>query len=105
MNFGLSENTILNLNTVFENHVEIEKVIIYGSRAKRNHKNGSDIDFSLVGDNITFDILTIINLEIEALNTPYLYDTSIFHTLKSSEILDQINRVGKIFYPQPLVFN
>ena len=47
--FGLSIDTINKLYTVFSKYSEIEKAIIYGSRAKENYKNGSDIDLTLIG--------------------------------------------------------
>ncbi|MCW0484384.1 nucleotidyltransferase domain-containing protein [Gaoshiqia sediminis] len=49
MKFGLSETTISLLCSVFENYPEIEEVIIYGSRAKGNYREGSDIDITLKG--------------------------------------------------------
>ena len=44
MKFGLKEKTITDIQSVFATVPEIEKAIIYGSRAKGNFKNGSDID-------------------------------------------------------------
>ena len=43
-NFGLPQRTINELIEYFKSKPEIEKVVIFGSRAKRNYKNGSDID-------------------------------------------------------------
>ncbi len=98
MNFGLNENTIIKINSVFENHSEIEEVIIYGSRAKGNFRNGSDIDLTIKGENIKYEILSKINQEIDDLNTPYMFDISIFKDLDSKELIEHINRAGKIFY-------
>jgi predicted nucleotidyltransferase len=98
MNFGLSEKTINKINSVFEKHLEIEEVIIYGSRAKGNFREGSDIDITLKGKTISYNILSKINQEIDDLNTPYLFDISIFETLESTDFIDHINRVGKTFY-------
>lgn len=98
MNFGLSTSTTNKINAVFEKHPEIEEVIIYGSRAKGNFREGSDIDITLKGKSISNSILSKLNLEIDELNTPYLFDISIFETLESEAFIDHINRVGKIFY-------
>lgn len=98
MNFGLSEKTINKINSVFEKHVEIDEVIIYGSRAKGNFREGSDIDITLKGKTISYTILSKINQEIDDLNTPYLFDISVFETLESKDFIDHINRVGKTFY-------
>ena len=48
--FGLKEQVILKIQSVFKNHIEIDKVIVYGSRAKGNYKKGSDIDLTIVGE-------------------------------------------------------
>ncbi len=98
MNFGLNENTIIKINSVFENHSEIDEVIIYGFRAKGNFRNGSDIDLTIKGENIKYEILSKINQEIDDLNTPYMFDISIFKDLDSKELIEHINRIGKIFY-------
>ncbi|MDR3183270.1 MAG: nucleotidyltransferase domain-containing protein, partial [Planctomycetaceae bacterium] len=59
MRYGLSEETIEKINGVLSQHTAVEKAVIYGSRAKGNYKNGSDIDLTLFG-NIAFDELLTI---------------------------------------------
>lgn len=98
MNFGLSTSTTNKINSVFEKHPEIEEVIIYGSRAKGNFREGSDIDITILGNDLNINILSEINQQIDDLNTPYLFDISIFKTLKSEEFINHINRAGKTFY-------
>lgn len=82
MNFGLPENTINKIKTVFEKHSEIDEVVIYGSRAIGNFRAGSDIDITLKRDELQYDIISKINQEIDNLNTPYLFDISIYKKLK-----------------------
>jgi predicted nucleotidyltransferase len=98
MKFGLKEETIHKINSVFEKIPEVHEAIIYGSRAKGNHKIGSDIDLTLKGENLTSNILSKIANEIDELNTPYLFDISIFEKLNSPDLEEHINRVGQIFY-------
>ncbi|WP_395052879.1 nucleotidyltransferase domain-containing protein [Flavobacterium sp.] len=95
MKFGLNQKTIDKINSVFELHSQIEEVLIYGSRAKGNYREGSDIDITLIGKNIE---LSKINENIDDLNTPYLFDISIFDKLDSKDLIEHINRVGKTFY-------
>lgn len=96
--FGLKENTIKKINSIFEKHEEIEKVVIYGSRAKGNYRNGSDIDLTLFGNDLKYNLIGEISAEIDDLDTPYLFDISIFQLLNSPSLEEHINRVGKIFY-------
>ena len=98
MKFGLKDETIKKINSVFEKIPEMQEAIIYGSRAKGNYRIGSDIDLTLKGTNLTSDILSQIADEIDELNTPYLFDISIFERLNAPDLEEHINRVGKIFY-------
>ena len=95
MNFGLKVGTINNINSVFTKFPEIEEVILYGSRAKGNYREGSDIDITLKGELLTDDIRSKVSLDIDNLNTPYLFDISVFHLLESDSLIEHINRVGK----------
>ena len=100
MKFGLSVNTIDRINSVFKKYPEIEQVIIYGSRAKGNYREGSDIDITLKGENLNDRILSKVKSEIDDLNTPYLFDISAFNLLVSSGLIQHIERVGQILYTQ-----
>jgi len=96
--FGLAENVVERVVNVFKGHSDIEKVIIYGSRAKGTFRAGSDIDLTLLGASLTPSLLSVIASELDALNTAYLFDLSIFNELKSQELIEHIERVGQVFY-------
>lgn len=98
MNHGLSDETVQRMAKVFSRHPEIEKVVLYGSRAKGNYRNGSDIDLSLFGEKLDSNILGRIDWELDDLLLPYKIDLSIFHQLKHPELVDHIRRVGMVFY-------
>jgi len=98
MKFGLALEMIDKINSVFMKYPEVEEVIIYGSRAKGNYRNGSDIDISLKGKDLNDSIRSKIFLDIDDLDTPYLFDISIFDKLKSPDLEEHINRVGQVFY-------
>lgn len=98
MQFGLKQTTIDKINAVFEKHLEVEQVIIYGSRANGSYRNGSDIDITLKGKDLSLDVLWKISGEIDDLDTPYLFDISVFDKLNSPSLEEHINRVGQVFY-------
>jgi uncharacterized protein len=98
MNFGLNESTIEKFHSVFMKYPEIEEVIIYGSRAKGNFREGSDIDITLKGNNITDEMYSKIWLDIDDLNSPYLVDLSVFHSIASMTLKEHIQLIGKTFY-------
>jgi predicted nucleotidyltransferase len=98
MNHGLSAQTVDRIVTVLAHHPEIEKAVLYGSRAKGNYRNGSDIDLTLFGDGLNFSLLTRLDNELDDLLLPYKFDISVFADLTHPDLLDHIRRVGVAFY-------
>lgn len=98
LNIGLSENIINQINSVFIKYPEIEKVILYGSRAKGNYKEGSDIDLTMYGISLNYLLQMNIADELDELLLPYMIDLSIYNKLTNKELQEHINRVGIIFY-------
>lgn len=98
MKFGLDENTISAICNVFDKYPEIKVAIIYGSRAKGNYREGSDIDITLKGKGVSDEICSKVWLDLDDLNTPYLIDLSVYDKLSSDSLIEHIDRVGKVFY-------
>ena len=96
--FGLSDTAVKGIRTVFADYPEIEKAIIYGSRAKGTAKNGSDIDLTLCGSSLNLDILRQIMEDLDDLLLPYMIDLSIFIDISDPAVVDHIERVGVVFY-------
>jgi len=97
--YGLEEDTISKINGIFSKYSQIEKVILYGSRAKGNYHNGSDIDITLKGQNLTLgNSVYPIAEELDELYLPYMFDISIFSHIQDKNLIEHINRVGKVFY-------
>lgn len=96
--FGIKESTIKEIISVFIKHPQIEKVLLYGSRAKGNYHNGSDIDLTLIGDELSYSQLGSLELDIDDLFLPYSFDISIFRDINNPDLVDHINRVGITFY-------
>ena len=100
LRFGLKESTIIAINGVFANYSALQKVVIYGSRAKGNYRNGSDIDLTLMGDSLTYTQLNRIETQLDELLLPYSIDLSLFNHIDNPDLIDHIKRVGKVFYEQ-----
>lgn len=97
--FGLDEKTLADIRSVLAKIKKIDKVIIYGSRAKGNYRPGSDIDITLIGDglSLTDDVYPLMD-ELEELYLPYTFDISIYDQLENQNFIDHINSVGQVFY-------
>ena len=98
MRFGLKENITKSIENILTDFPQVEAVIIYGSRAKENYRPGSDIDLTFKGDNLNLGILNKISLQIDDLLLPYTFDLSVFNHIDNDDLLDHIERVGKVFY-------
>ncbi len=96
---GLTVDTQMKLISVFKKYSPIEKVIIYGSRAKGNFKPGSDIDITLKAPSLDLSTLFKIQNEIDDLYLPYKIDLSLFHQIDNVDLIDHINRIGLELYP------
>ncbi|HEU0296808.1 MAG TPA: nucleotidyltransferase domain-containing protein [Anaerolineales bacterium] len=99
LRFGLKETTIQKICTVLSHYPQVEKAILYGSRAKGNYKNGSDIDLTLRGGaDLTLNVLYKIMDELDDLLLPYTIDLSIFNDIGDLDVIEHIQRVGVTFY-------
>jgi len=98
--FGISEKSYQLLATALSKYPQIEEVIVFGSRAKGNYKNGSDIDLAIKGAQCTpglaFELNGYFN---EELPIPYHVDIIDYDSLRNKDLKDHIDRVGIRFYP------
>jgi predicted nucleotidyltransferase len=96
-NFGLSARTIDLINKLFASFSEIEKVVIFGSRARGNFKPASDIDLAIYGE-ISDKLLRHIAFELEELPTPYKFDVLNYNDIDNIQLKQNIDKDGKAFY-------
>lgn len=96
--YGLKKETIEKINTIFSQYPQIEKVMLYGSRAKGNFKNASDIDLTFHGTSLKLSILHKIDNDLDDLLLPYTFDLSIFKHIDNADLIDHITRIGIVFY-------
>jgi predicted nucleotidyltransferase len=98
MSHGLTDRTVAQIHEVLARYPEVEKAMLYGSRAKGNFKPGSDIDLTLLGADVTQKILGQIQGELEDGLLPYRFDLSIFSQITQTDMIEHILRAGVIFY-------
>jgi predicted nucleotidyltransferase len=96
--YGLKQIEMDKIQVVISKHPSVEKVIIYGSRAKGNNRPNSDIDFALVGNNINLSEQFNIENQLDDLLLPYKIDVAIYHKITNTDLIEHIDRRGKIFY-------
>jgi predicted nucleotidyltransferase len=100
--FGLKNSHINAIQSVLKQYDTVEKAVLYGSRAKGNYRNGSDIDLTLTGDNLDLTTLMRIENELDDLLLPHKIDLSIFQKIENPDLKEHINSVGVVFYKKDL---
>lgn len=98
--FGLKPSDIEAIHTCFSRWPSIEQVILYGSRAKGTHREGSDIDLVIESNHFSGNDLTKLSHDLDELNLPYKIDLSLKAQITNPDLLEHIQRVGMIFYSQ-----
>ena len=105
MKFGLDEEVVRSLGGVFEYTPKVDEVIIFGSRAKGNFSEGSDIDLAIKGKTVQFDTVLSLMDKVDKLGLLYKIDLQNYQTIADKDVLDHIHRVGKIFWKRKLKSN
>ena len=98
MKFGLSKKIIEQIQLVLSRYPEVDKAVLYGSRAKGNFKRGSDIDLTLQGGGLSLTIKNKIENDLDDLLLPYKIDLSVFEQITDPDVIDHIRRVGVVLY-------
>jgi uncharacterized protein len=91
---GLTDKTLAQIAGVLARFSDVEKAVLFGSRAKKTHKPGSDIDLALVGDKLDWRTLGRIDSALDDLPLPYCFSLIIFSDRTDPEVAAHIRRVG-----------
>lgn len=102
MKYGIDEKFLYKIIKVFIEKDNIEKVILFGSRAKGTYKLGSDIDLALIG-NFSIVDLNFISTRLDELDSPYIFDLCNYNKLNNTELKEHIDRVGQVIYEKAVI--
>lgn len=86
------------IRTIFKRHPEVERAILFGSRAKGNFGEGSDIDLVLEGSELDHRHVASMLGELEETFIPQRVDLLLKKPPIPQELLDHIARAGVVFY-------
>lgn len=98
MDTGLNAEASSKICAVFKKIPQVEKAVLYGSRAMGTYKPSSDIDLSLIGKSLTQNLIWKISQKLDNLLLPQVFDLSLFESLDNPALKDHIVRVGIMFY-------
>ncbi|AWI11966.1 hypothetical protein B4064_3257 [Caldibacillus thermoamylovorans] len=97
--YGLLEKDMDYILKALKQFDEIDRAILYGSRAMGNYKKGSDVDIAIQGEKVTektiFELDDLLN---EVYPLPYFFDIVHFEKLTNQNLIDHIEKNGKVLY-------
>ncbi|GAA0463670.1 nucleotidyltransferase domain-containing protein [Alkalibacillus silvisoli] len=100
MNFGLKNEDLNEINNLLSRYPEVEKVIVFGSRAMGNYKKGSDVDLAIMGKEITQETLNQINFWLnEESSMPYFFDVIQYEQISNDSLKQHIDESGFVLLP------
>ena len=92
---GLTDVTLKKIRHVLSQFPEIQRVCIFGSRAKGTYKPGSDIDIALFGEKISSNTLReVIHQLNEETTMPYFFDIVRYDNINNEALVAHINEFG-----------
>lgn len=95
---GLSTATLAEIARVLSAFPEVERAILFGSRAKGVQRAGSDIDLALVGPDLDWRLLGRIEDAFDSSALPYRFSLLHRNADTPAEVGAHIARVGFEIY-------
>ena len=97
-NYGMRDNLYNDLILLFEKDTTIEKVFLFGSRARGDYKNNSDIDLAFIFNNNCSDNYIKMLTKLEDINTLYKFDVVDYNKINDIKFKQEINKDKIILY-------
>lgn len=95
--YGIRQNLYNDMISVIKKF-GVKKAILFGSRARGDYKNNSDIDLAFIFNNNDKDNFIKMQAKLEELNTLYKFDVIDFNTLKNNKFKEEILKDGIVIF-------
>lgn len=93
MKFGLTDREYDEIKILYFLFPNIDDIIVFGSRARGDHKKTSDIDLALKGNLSHLDIVKIRDY-FEDSRLPYIVDVVVYDKVSSEDFKKNIDEEG-----------
>ncbi|WP_411678913.1 nucleotidyltransferase domain-containing protein [Clostridium thailandense] len=95
---GIKKHLLIQIQDIVSKCINVEKALIFGSRAKGNYKKNSDIDIAILGKDVSLKELNIMVDSLNELSTVLDFDVINIETISKKELLDNILKDGVEIY-------
>ncbi len=96
---ALTPEEIRLIHGMFQRHLEIDCVRLFGSRAKGTHTPRSDVDLAVWGE-VDAIRAEAIAAELDELPLPYRFEVKPFALIQLRALREHIERLGIPVYPE-----
>ena len=97
---NLPERILKELMAIFSYNEQIEKVILFGSRARGDNHPSSDIDLAFYTSNLTHSEQNFIEFSIQEIPTHIKIDIVFMDRIKIEDLIKNIKKDGVVLYEQ-----
>ena len=94
--YGIEQDIWDNILSVLRTNPKVQQIILFGSRAKGNFQNGSDIDLALKGVDLTFNDIQDMRIALDDLNLPWEIDLLHYDTITDQAVKEHMDRIGVV---------
>ncbi|MEN3015368.1 MAG: nucleotidyltransferase domain-containing protein [bacterium] len=91
-NFGLPEELLQQILSIFEKYPEIQKASLFGSRASNKYRKNSDIDIVIYAPNLDLSTYLLILSELNQTNTLLNIDLIHYERIKNAKLKEDIQK-------------
>ncbi len=92
--FGLSDRDLTKITDLLRSVSDIQLAKIFGSRAKGNYREGSDIDIAIEAPTMDHTQYLRLRTKLDDLMLPYKIDLVVMHQIDNEALIEHITRVG-----------
>ncbi len=99
MKYGLSDSQLQEIISILMQCPEIEKAVIFGSRALGTFKEASDVDIAIFGEKTDFMTATHVKYELEEESyLPFFFDVIAYSEIDHDALREHIRKFGVVVY-------
>ncbi|MGB9975638.1 nucleotidyltransferase domain-containing protein [Thermovenabulum sp.] len=94
----IDDKILKELSKIFNNYPGVQKVLLFGSRARGDFKKTSDVDLAVFSENISDREFNLLVDEINEMDTALSFDVVHFEKLKKDSLKENIIKDGVLIY-------